>query len=245
MLLVGFFGGRPAAAQDSKTRDARSWVALLESRYRAAGTSEATFLERYTESGRVLRVEAGNAYFRHPGKMRWEYATPEKNLFLVDGKTAWFYVPGERSVSRVPAKQSGDWRTPLALLAGEMKLSRVCARVQLATSEKPLTPGNVVLDCALRGAEKSQPSSSQSAKAANGDRDGEITADTTVFLEVDRQSGDLVRVLVNDPGGVSLEFRFTNWQFNPVIAEGQFEFHPPQGVAILNGELPAQKENVK
>ena len=55
---------------------------------------------------------------------------PEQNLFLIDGKTAWFYVPGDHTVTRVPAKQSGDWRTPLALLAGEMKVSRVCARVE-------------------------------------------------------------------------------------------------------------------
>jgi len=64
--------------------------------------------------------------------MRWEYERPEKDLFLVDGKTAWFYVPADHTVTRVPAKQSEDLRTPLALLAGEMKISRICARVELA-----------------------------------------------------------------------------------------------------------------
>src|SRR5256885_10000771 len=46
-------------------------------------------IERYTENGREVRSESGTAYFRRPGKMRWEYEAPEKNLFLVDGKTAW------------------------------------------------------------------------------------------------------------------------------------------------------------
>ncbi len=146
-------------AQRARTANAGHWVALLEARYRGVTTSEATFLERYTESGRLLRAEAGTAYFRRPGKMRWEYAAPEKNLFLVDGKTAWFYVPSDHTVTRVPAKRSSDWRTPLALLAGDMKLSRVCSRVQLANNEQPLDPKNVVLNCQLRGEPAAKPAS--------------------------------------------------------------------------------------
>src|SRR5437016_12878299 len=133
--------------------DAEAIVARLQARYRSARTLQATFLERYTENGRVIRTEAGTAYFRRPGKMRWEYSAPEKNLFLVDGKTAWFYVPADHSVTRVPAKQSTDWRTPLALLAGEMKLSRICARVDFATDEKPDKDGDVLLSCQLEGSE--------------------------------------------------------------------------------------------
>ncbi len=109
----------------------------FEAVYRGARTLQVAFLERYSENGHILRTEAGVAYFRRPGKMRWEYESPEKNLFLVDGKSAWFYVPADHTVTRVPAKQSTDWRTPLALLAGEMKLSRICARVELARAERP------------------------------------------------------------------------------------------------------------
>src|ERR1700730_13842507 len=126
-------------------------VRRMEHRYRAAKTLQATFLERYTENGRTVRVESGVAYFRRPGKMRWEYAAPENNLFLIDGKMAWFYVPADHTVTRVPAKQSTDWRTPLALLAGETKVSRVCARVELAPDQPPEKPGDAVFSCILRG----------------------------------------------------------------------------------------------
>src|SRR6266852_7135936 len=97
---------------------AQNVVTRLEARYHSARTLRATFLERYSENGHIVHTEAGFAYFRRPGKMRWEYNSPEKNLFLVDGKTAWFYVPADHTVTRVPAKESTDWRTPLALLAG-------------------------------------------------------------------------------------------------------------------------------
>src|SRR3989440_8107845 len=131
--------------------DAKTIVNRLESRYRSARTLKVTFLERYIENGRVVRIEAGIAYFRRPGKMRWEYESPENNLFLVDGKTAWFYVPADHTVTRVPAKQSTDWRTPLALLAGEMKLDRVCARVEPTTDVKPDSADDVMLYCLPRG----------------------------------------------------------------------------------------------
>src|SRR5260370_23272594 len=147
LLLFSFsrqgFGGM----QDVVTR--------LGARYRSSRTLQAAFLERYTENGRVLRAESGIAYFRRPGKMRWEYESPEKNLFLVDGKSAWFYVPADHTLTRVPAKQSTDWRTPLALLAGEMNVSRVCARIEPAIAEKPESPDHRVLFCKARGARSS------------------------------------------------------------------------------------------
>src|SRR5260370_6991960 len=93
--------------------DAKPIIVLLEARYRAAHTLQATFLERYSENGRLVRVEAGRAYFRKPGKMRWEYESPEKNLFLVDGKTARFYVPADHTVTLLPPTQSTDCPTPL------------------------------------------------------------------------------------------------------------------------------------
>ncbi len=167
-------------------KEAGELASRLEARYRGAKTLQATFLERYSENGRVVRTEAGTAYFRRPGRMRWEYERPEKDLFLVDGKTAWFYVPADHTVTRVPAKQSGDLRTPLALLAGEMKISR---------------------------------------------------ESDAVFFEVARDSGELARLVVRQPGGIEVEFRFENWRFNPVIPDTMFRFEAPPGVAIVNGEL--------
>src|SRR6202166_4625670 len=131
-------------------REAAELASRMEARYRSAKTLQATFLERYAENGSLLRSEAGTAYFRRPGKMRWEYERPENDLFLVDGKTAWFYVPADHTVTRVPAKQSGDLRTPLALLAGQTKISRVCSRVELAEGEK-LREGDAMLRCKVRG----------------------------------------------------------------------------------------------
>jgi outer membrane lipoprotein carrier protein len=207
-------------------------VALFEARYRTAHTLRATFLERYTENGRVVRVEAGTAYFRRPGKMRWEYEAPEKNLFLVDGKTAWFYVPADHTATRVPAKASTDWRTPLALLAGEMRVSRVCERVRPAVEEKLESPGNVMLSCELRGTDGKAPATDSTKTMKGASEHGEI-----VLFEIVKKTGDLVGVVVKDPGGVGIEFQFANWEQDPQVAESLFRFNAPPGVAIVNGEL--------
>src|SRR4029077_18535210 len=178
------------------SREAAGLASRMEARYRSAKTLQASFLERYSENGTVLRTEAGTAYFRRPGKMRWEYDRPEKDLFLVDGKTAWFYVPSDHTVTRAPAKQSEDLRTPLALLAGRMKLSRICSHVELADQEKPLREGDAVLRCDVRGQGKnSGTAASPDAAFGNGSVDA-------VFFEVTRDNGELARIIVRQAGGV-------------------------------------------
>src|SRR5580765_5673256 len=186
------------AGADMK-QDATPLVRRFESRYRAAHTLQATFLERYSENGRIVRVEAGTAFFRRSGRMRWEYESPEKNLFLVDGKSAWFYVPADHTVFRVPARESTDLRSPLALLAAEVKVSRVCSRVEPAINEPPASPENAVLYCKLRGTSSAQPKledRQESSRAAG-------TADAA-FFEIVKATGELARVRIRDAGGVGI-----------------------------------------
>jgi outer membrane lipoprotein carrier protein len=231
-----FLGGGISAGSDPEVK---RLVSLFESRYKAPRTLQATFLERYSENGRTVRVEAGAVFFRRPGKMRWEYESPEKNLFLIDGKTAWFYVPADHTATRVPAKESSDWRTPLALLAGEMKVSRICAQIQVARDETPENPGDAVLHCELRGTQ-ANPREPSSTKSAQEDRESV----QTVFFELVRSTGDLVRVLVRNSGGVGIEFHFKDWRRDPPIDDSFFRFTIPPGVAIVNGELPAAENAI-
>jgi outer membrane lipoprotein carrier protein len=195
----------------------------LEERYRRATALQATFLERYSENGKQVRAEAGTAYFLRPGKMRWEYQAPENNVFLVDGKTVWFYAPADHTVTRMPARNSEDWRTPIAFLTTGMKLSRICSEVALEPTVKAKEAGDAVYRCALR-------STGRSAEREN--------KESAYFLfEVSPQS-ELSRIVVPQEGGLQIEFEFRNWQWNPVLPKSLFEFSPPMGTAIVNGVLP-------
>jgi outer membrane lipoprotein carrier protein len=204
-------------------------VGRFERTYRSSQTLQANFLQRYSEGGKPVRSEAGVAYFGRPGKMRWEYRSPESNLYVIDGKWAWFYVPADHTATRTKAKESSDWRTPLALLAGEMKVSRICGRVSLDSSALPTSPGNLVLRCELRGGP--QDKRGKSAPTA--------VEDDRVFFEVNPANGELARIIVSDAGGVQVEFRFSNWEFDPRLDSRMFRFEPPRGVAIVDGDFAA------
>ena len=207
-------------SSSSAAQTAQNYVHKLEATYKAPRTLQSDFLQTYGEGSRVTRTEAGVAYFRRPGKMRWEYASPEKNLFVVDGKFAWFFVPADRTVSRVAARDSADWRTPLALLAGEMKVSRVCSKVELAPAQ-PENSSTVRLNCVIRGTERE-------AKAGSP-RD-------TAYFDVSKSTGELASVVVLGSGGVRMEMKFSNWKFDPPAPEALFHFQPDRGVAIVDGD---------
>src|SRR5271154_774428 len=116
----------------SPARDANQVRTALEARYQHARTLRASFFERYTDGNGGASAESGTVYFSRPGRMRWEYESPEEKLFIVDGTNVWFYVPADRTASRAKLKESSDWRTPLALLTGKADLAKLCRSIQLA-----------------------------------------------------------------------------------------------------------------
>jgi len=200
--------------------DAHSAAQALEARYQHARTLKAIFFERYSDGNGGVSAESGTVYFSRPGRMRWEYESPEQKLFLVDGTNVWFYVPADRTASRAKLKESSDWRTPLALLAGKADLSKLCRKIDFADSgsdERPASPGNEVLRCIPRG--------DQSSADATKD----------VIFETDPEA-HLVRVVIREAGNASTEFRFGNWEENIAVPEVKFHFQPPPGVAIVDEE---------
>src|SRR5579859_6759357 len=213
--------------------DVAPLVRRFEAAYHSSRTLRASFLETYFDNGKEVRAEAGVAYFARPGKMRWEYSSPEVNLYVVDGKWAWFYVPEDHTVTRIRAKESTDARTPLALLAGEMKVSRVCKSVAADSSARPSNPQGVVLRCTLRGG------SDGPSTAGAGKEGGAASVDNYALFELNPANGELLRVVMADPGGVRVEFRFADWEFNPRVEDSKFHFQTPKGVAIVDGDLAA------
>src|SRR5580693_6033388 len=147
--------------------DARVAVRALEARYHHAASLKAVFFERYSDGNGGGSAESGTVYFSRPGRMRWEYESPEQKLFIVDGTNVWFYVPADNTASRAKLKESSDWRTPLALLTGKADLSKLCRSTRLADAEtekesardgRPVPAGNSVLICQPRDTAANDPS---------------------------------------------------------------------------------------
>jgi outer membrane lipoprotein carrier protein len=210
-------------AKSAASDDAHAAVRALEARYQHAQTLTADFYERYSDGNGGDTAESGVVYFSRPGRMRWEYESPETKLFVVDGTNVWFYVPADHTASRAKVSQSSDWRTPLALLTGKANFARLCRsieKVQPGTGEnpadRPTATGNTVLRCVPRG---------DSNDGSEGIRE--------VLIESDPEAR-LVRLVIRQPGNLHTEFRFGNWKENVPLPEAQFHFVPPPGVAVVD-----------
>jgi outer membrane lipoprotein carrier protein len=229
LCALAVIGSAGSAQADISPRAAAA-ARALEARYRDAKTLQAIFLERYSDSRQGLQAESGKVYFSRPGRMRWEYEAPEQKLFISDGKTVWFYVPSDHTVTRAPMKQSTDWRTPIALLTGKARLSQLCETLDLS-AQAPAAHGNVVLSCRPRGEKaKTKSPGEDNLDASMAPIDQQFDE---VLLEVNPETGELADVRVLQPGGIELEYRFGNWQENEPLAESLFHFQTPAGVAIV------------
>jgi outer membrane lipoprotein carrier protein len=225
-LLVLLTGSSVATNFNATATSVQSVVHALEARYHRATTLKAIFFERYSDGNGAIAAESGTVYFSRPGRMRWEYESPQEKLFLVDGTNVWFYIPADHTASRAKLKESSDWRTPLALLTGKADLGRMCRSISFddpastphpSPSDKPATPGDSVVRCIPRDA------------ATDPDSGGV----REILFETDAEA-HLMRVVIRQPGNLETEFRFGNWEENLTIPEIKFHFKPPAGVAIVD-----------
>jgi outer membrane lipoprotein carrier protein len=222
LLFVFLVPFRPA---EKNTKDARQVARAMEAHYHRVTTLEAHFFEKYSDGSGGLSAESGTVYFSKPGRMRWEYESPEEKLFIVDGANVWFYIPADRTASRAKIGASSDWRTPLAFLTGKSDFDRLCRSMQIvdaangdksSSDDHAANPGDTLLRCAPR--------------VRSDAPDQQISE---VLLEADSEDR-LVRVVIRQPGRLETEFRFGDWEENIPIPEAKFHFVPPPGVAIVD-----------
>ena len=170
------------------------------------------FTEDYHGAG-MSRSESGTLWLKKPGKMRWEYDHPRKKLFLSDGKTAWFYVPGEQQARKAPVSKIDDIRSPLRFLLGKTKLRKEFDQLGIAPNIKPLNEGDIVLRGSPKGMEDRL---------------------SLVVLEVTPE-GRMDRIEIEEVDGAMTDFRFTDMVENQPVADNLFHFTPPAGVEVVEG----------
>ena len=185
----------------------------VDAHYNHLRTLQANFTEIYRGAG-ISREESGTLWLKRPGRMRWNYQKPREKLFVSDGKTAWFYVPGEQQARRTPMKKLEDLRSPLAYLLGKTKLRKEFEALSLAPDAPPWHPGDTV----LRGVPKFMEGVNQ------------------VLMEI-APDGKIVRLVVDGADGSTTEYRFEDQQENLEIADRQFQFTPPPGVQVIEQEV--------
>lgn len=200
-------------ASSAEREDLAELVAKIEAHYDAVRDFEADFTQRY-ERKLLRRVveERGRVYVKKPGRMRWEYLSPEEKLFVTDGSRSYFYLPEEKQVmvSHRPQGAMGmEEGSPFEILAGR---SRLTESFELFPSDSPPARGGVVLHL--------MPMTNQVELQ-------------DVELEVDESTGRVLRVALIDAQNNRTEFLFDSVRENVNIPEHLFRFTIPPDVEVL------------
>jgi outer membrane lipoprotein carrier protein len=140
--------------------------------------------------------------------MRWAYDQPAGKVFVLDGKFAWFYTPGDAQAQRIPAKQMDDLRTPLRFLLGHTELKKELENISVTPDGSGFRIAGV-------------PKGMQN-------RIKELSLRVTA-------TGSITQMRMEELDGAVTEFSFSDSQENAPTKDSDFVFVPPPGVAIVNG----------
>jgi len=182
----------------------------MERRYAAADTVSGNFTQVYRAPG-ITQEETGVFQLKRPGLMRWESRTPEKKLFVADGKDCYVYAPLDRQVVIHPLTPADLARTPFAFLLGGGNVRRDYS-ASAETEFKPAFSDTVFLRL--------------TPVRDNGEY--KFTA-----LELDAKTFDIRRVVIREQSGNTSEFFLSDMVLNQKINDGNFQFRPPRGVEIV------------
>ena len=182
----------------------------VDAHYNHLQSLTAHFTERYQGMG-IDRTETGTLTLRKPGRMRWAYDAPSGKLFVLDGKSATSYTPGDAQAQRTPAKQLDDLRSPLRFLLGHTELVKELDNLTLTLVSSGYT---------LSGTPKGMQQSIH-AIALTVDADGQIQS-----------------MRIEQIDGATTSFTFTVIHENIPTTDSDFIFIPPPGVTIVNGNAP-------
>ncbi len=186
-------------------------AARVDHRYDQLQSLKAGFSESYAGLG-MTRTESGTLFLRKPGRMMWQYSTPQGKIFLLDGKYAWFYTTGDAQVQRIPANELDDLRSPLRFLLGHTQLEKELTGLTVADAPN----GCFTLTGVPKGQEKRVTRLALTVTAA-----GLING-----IEVEEADGAITR------------FTFTDEQPGVEIPAQTFHFTPPASVPVVDAMPP-------
>lgn len=112
----------PTGAPVSK--DLKQALDRLQRHYHDTNSFTAKFNEEIATVGAPKRQRQGTVSFRKPGRMRWDFETPEKQTIVSDGETLYSYDPDLNQVVETPLKQALKSSSATSFLLGIGNINR-------------------------------------------------------------------------------------------------------------------------
>jgi outer membrane lipoprotein carrier protein len=194
----------PSGAPVSK--DLKQALDRLQRHYRDTKSFSAKFNEEIAAVGAPKRQRQGTVSFRKPGRMRWEFETPEKQTIVSDGETLYSYDPDLNQVSETPLKQALKSSSATSFLLGIGNINR---DFEAAFPNPPATDGLVNL---ILGAK-------------TGGYKIEVGLDPTTY--------NLMTLTLTDQLGDVTKIDFSDIHDNVELPDSMFAFKVPPGADIV------------
>jgi outer membrane lipoprotein carrier protein len=200
------------AATAAARLDLKAVIDRVQKRYDGAADFRAHFSQTLINPTFQRKTSsAGEVLLKKPGRMRWNYQTPEEKMYLADGALLWLYEPEDKQAFKQKL-ESSQLPAALAFLTGKGKLSE---EFEIAFSSQTGVgkPRDYVLSLHPRQA---QPQVKEIT----------FVVDPDTFLV--RQS-----VLVDAQGNVN-DMLFSDIKIGSGLPDSTFRWSPPAGTRVID-----------
>lgn len=226
VLLAAALAASPAFAEDPAPKAAGTaadcgaeTAASVQKRYDGITSLRARFAQTSRnvafgdEAAPAEAPARGRVEFAKPGRMRFEYESPEPSLVVSDGATLWIYDPAAKEVQVLPV--SGGFLSAAAIqfLLGEGRLAET-----FDVTARSCAAERAVLDLRPRG---------------------EATYER-IEIAVERKTGWIRETTVFDLLGNQTHLAFSDLEANVPAPADRFRFDPPAGVRVLKLDTEAR-----
>jgi outer membrane lipoprotein carrier protein len=209
LLLPALLLIAPVAATAQARSAAVDAAKAVQQKYDRVKDFTADFSQTY--EGGVLKkktTERGTVQIKKPGRMRWEYTTPDKKTFVSDGRRIYSWVPADKQVIVSSVPPDDEATTAVLFLAGKGNLPR---DFNVSYAE-----GAAADTWALR----------LDPKQKQRDYDW-------LIVGVDPKTLQIRSLTAADQQGGRSTFEFSNYRENTGIADSVFTFKIPRGADVI------------
>lgn len=208
--------GTPAPAAAPARMTAAQVAGLVQSFYDQTTSFQANFEQEQFTKVYDRRVRSnGRVVFKKPGRMRFDYAAPNGQVFVSDGSRLVVYQPPEAGETEGQlierAMDSDQLPQAFSFLTGTGRLDRDF-NFRLLNARQHQFPDGYVL--ALR------------PRRPNANYE-QLLFFVRVVGEGEQRAGVVQRVLIRDAQGNTNRFTFADMQFNRDVPDERFTFRAP------------------
>ena len=195
-----------APAGPPVSKDLKRVLDRLQKHYHDTKSFTAKFNEELATVGAPKRQRQGTVSFRKPGRMRWEFETPEKQTIVSDGETLYSYDPDLNQVVETPLKQALKSSSATSFLLGIGNINRDF-KAAFASPPTPTGLIDLILDAKTGGYK--------------------------IEVGLDPKTYDLMKLTLTDQLGDVTKIDFTDIHDNVELPDSIFAFKAPPGADIV------------